>query len=256
MQDRAPSSIQVISRAAAVLRVCAHETGGLSLGQIAERVALPRSTVQRIVAALAAEGLLSAGTDSHSIRLGPEIHALAEAGRIDIVALAHPHLLQLSERVEETVDLAVLRRGHMVFIDQIAGPQRLRAVSAVGQKFPLHCTANGKAALALLEDEQIDRVLERSLERHTPATITDPVVLRQELGLIRQTGIAFDREEHSPGICAVGAAFRDPMAMTYAIAVPMPSIRFEETRAHVAQSVLDCAYAVLADVRRASAKSV
>ena len=169
---------------------------------------------------------------------------------------AHPHLLQLSERVEETVDLAVLRRGHMVFIDQIAGPQRLRAVSAVGQKFPLHCTANGKAALALLEDEQIDRVLERSLERHTPATITDPVVLRQELGLIRQTGIAFDREEHSPGICAVGAAFRDPMAMTYAIAVPMPSIRFEETRAHVAQSVLDCAHAVLADVRRASAKSV
>ena len=56
-----------------------------------------------------------------------------------------------SHRTQETVDLAVLRGDALVFIDQIAGTQRLRAVSSIGEAFPLTSTANGKACLALLD---------------------------------------------------------------------------------------------------------
>ena len=49
------SQVQVIARAAAILRALEDENSGLSLGQIAQRVSLARSTVQRIVAALSAE---------------------------------------------------------------------------------------------------------------------------------------------------------------------------------------------------------
>ena len=66
------SNIQVISRAAGILRILAQSSGGMSLGQIATRVNLPRSTVQRIVAALTAEGYVASdGEAVPSGRLQP-----------------------------------------------------------------------------------------------------------------------------------------------------------------------------------------
>ena len=185
------ATIQVLSRAAAILRAC-RDGEGLSLADIAQRVGLPRSTVQRIVRSLAIEGLLAAGSTARGIRLGPGIHALAAASRFDMVEFAHPYLKALSARLGETVDLAVLRSDHMVFIDQIAGSHRLRAVSAVGEKFPLHCTANGKAALAMLGDAAIREVCAGKLEAHTPATIRSMARLRKEIGRVRTGGLAFE----------------------------------------------------------------
>ena len=72
--------------------------------------------------------------------------------RSDFIALARPFLERLSEELHETVDLSTVKKDHLVFIDQVIGPQRLRTVSAVGETFPLYCTANGKAYLAQLSD--------------------------------------------------------------------------------------------------------
>ena len=76
--------------------------------------------------------------------------------RSDFVAMARPFLIKLSNELHETVDLASVQRDHLVFIDQVIGSQRLRTVSAVGETFPLYCTANGKAYLAQLDDEAIE----------------------------------------------------------------------------------------------------
>ena len=97
--------IQVIARAAAILRVMKDDNSGLSLGQIADRTRLARSTVQRIVNALADEGLVMTGERGGSLRLGPEIQAMASASRSDIT-----DLLTVASSVlyyGETVDLAL-----------------------------------------------------------------------------------------------------------------------------------------------------
>src|SRR5271165_1026976 len=129
------SQVQVIARAAAILRALEDEAAGLSLGQIAQRVNLARSTVQRIVAALAAEKFLIAASPNARVRLGPTILRLAASARADFVAAARPFLVRLSAELKETVDLAVVRGDHLVFVDQVIGPHRLRAVSAVGEAF-------------------------------------------------------------------------------------------------------------------------
>src|SRR5271154_7393626 len=67
------SQVQVIARAAAILRALEDEAAGLSLGQIAQRVNLARSTVQRIVAALEAEKFLIAASPTGRGRLRPTI---------------------------------------------------------------------------------------------------------------------------------------------------------------------------------------
>src|SRR5438105_4042272 len=166
------SQVQVIARAATILRALEQEKTGLSLGQIAQRVNLARSTVQRIVAALEAEKLVIAASPAGRVRLGPAILRLAASVRTDFAALARPFIVQLSNELKETVDLATVKKDHLVFIDQVIGSQRLRTVSAVGESFPLHCTANGKAYLAELDEPAIDRLIGRTCEPRTLKTLT------------------------------------------------------------------------------------
>ena len=220
--------IKVISKAAAILRACKQNNDGFSLSDIAKRIAVPRSTVQRIVNALVSEGLLQTTGAARTIRLGPEIHALSAAHRIDVVELAHPFLKKLSEQTGETVDLAKLKGDHMIFVDQVVGSHRLRAISSVGEIFPIHNTANGKAALALLSDDEIAALIDHSKWPD----------LKSEIAQIRRSGLAFDNEEHSPGIGAIGIAFKIATGEIYAVSIPMPAIRFKKLGSEFAQQLL------------------
>jgi DNA-binding IclR family transcriptional regulator len=232
------SQVQVIARAATILRALEEENSGLSLGQIAQRVNLARSTVQRIVAALETEKLVIAATPNGRVRLGPTILRLAASVRSDFIALARPFLERLSEELHETVDLSTVKKDHLVFIDQVIGAQRLRTVSAVGETFPLTCTANGKAYLAQLSDAAIEALLGRTYAARTPKTITAIEPLLTELKTVRRTGVAFDREEHTAGICAAGVAMHDPLGNAVAISVPVPSQRFVNRQALIAERLL------------------
>jgi DNA-binding IclR family transcriptional regulator len=232
------SQVQVIARAATILRALEDENAGLSLGQIAQRVNLARSTVQRIVAALETEKLVIAATPNGRVRLGPTILRLAASVRSDFISLARPFLENLSEELHETVDLSTVKKDHLVFIDQVIGAQRLRTVSAVGETFPLTCTANGKAYLAQLSDAAVEALIGRNYEARTPKTITRIDTLLTELKTVRRTGVAFDREEHTAGICAAGVAMHDPLGNAVAISVPVPSQRFVNRQALIAERLL------------------
>ena len=233
-----PQGIQVISRAAAILRALKEADDGLSLGQIARRVDLPRSTVQRIVNALASEGLVMTSPAGGGLRLGPEIQSLAAAGKIDIADFIRPLLTALSHKTGETVDLAELQVDHLIFIDQIVGTHRLRTAATVGEVFPLTSTANGKASLALLDDNSAVDLIKSELN----ANGSRPGLLRNllaEIELTRERGYAYDLDEYTDGISAVGAAFKTPDGQVYAISVPAPSRRFVESQQDLTDSLMD-----------------
>jgi len=231
--------IQVIARAAKILYTLKDHPNGLSLGQIAQLVGLPRSTVQRIVLALEKEGLIMHASPSVGFRLGPGLMVLAAAVHFDLRREVHPFLEELSKEIEETVDLAVPDRGRMLFIDQIPAPHRLRAVSAVGVHSPMHCTANGKAILAALPLDEAKKILyEMPLNAYTPYTITDPEKLLKELEEIRRVGVAYDREEFTEEICAVGATIRDSGGRLAAISVPLPASRFYGNEEKLAEALI------------------
>ncbi len=236
--------VQVISRAAEILRVLKNDNSGLSLGQIAERVQLPRSTVQRIVNALLSERLVMSSSAEGGLRLGSEIQSLAAAGRVNMAELVHPVLTDLARRMKETVDLAVFRDDHMVFLDQVVGTHRLRTVSAVGEVFPMTDTANGKAALSLFEDDRVVAIASRELKSGGESQRPLSDFLR-EIEDIRETGIAWDLDEHTQGISAAGFAFQDPVGLTYAISVPVPSHRFGTLKESLAEQLSEARTAVL-----------
>ena len=222
------NGIQVIARAGAILRTLRDNPDGMSLGQIAERVALPRSTVQRIIGALVAERLVMSGSRSAGLRLGPEIGSLAEAVRYNIVEQCRPLLEEITKKTGETTDLSVMRKDSMIFLDQLPGSHRLRTVSFVGEVFPLTTTANGRACLAQLPEDEARQLIEH--EWSQSGTSGDIASMLVELDDIRARGFAYDLDKHTMGISAIGFAFAGWGGDLHAISVPIPSTRFEEAR--------------------------
>jgi DNA-binding IclR family transcriptional regulator len=223
------SGVQVIDRAAAILKLLGASPEGMSFSALATRVDLPRTTVHRICRALQEVGFVSYNAGSGRLQLGSALVRLAVTARRDMRAVVQPYLERLSKEINETVDLAVLDGGHALFIAQHPAPQRqLMAVARVGVRFPAHCTANGKSLLAELPPEDLKHYLPERLEIPARKTVISRNTLLRELDEVRRTGLAFDREENGPGVCSVAVALTDMDGSVASMSVPMPASRFYE----------------------------
>lgn len=242
--ENTKGGIQVIERAAKILRALKTTPQGMSLGQIAKSVNLPRSTVQRIVGALQTERILIADIRGRGIRLGPELNALAEATRYNMVESCRSSLTELATETGETADLSVFRGTSMIFLDQVPGTHRLRTISSVGESFPLSSTANGRSCLSRLENDEVEKIV--SLEWKERNIDGDMSNFLTRLEDVRRTGLAFDLNEHTDGISAVGFAFKDWVGDLHSISVPVPSMRFDSQREHIEKAISKTA----ADVRK------
>lgn len=238
---KSPLGVQIIARAAEVLRALEGCEQGLSLGQLAKQLGLRKSTVQRIVAALDQEKFVTAATTQAGVRLGPALIRIARSAKFGLAELAHSSLEELAQRTGETVNLAIMDGSKAVFVDHIEGSHRLRAVSAIGMSFPLHCSANGKAMLAAL-DETVRLDLKRTIHftRFTPNSICTWKQLEAEIDKIRKIGVAFDIEEDTIGISAVGASIKGPEGEIAAISLPTPSVRFVNNNRELEAALRDC----------------
>lgn len=226
----ATAGIGVVARSAALLRALADTTSGMSLGQIAKQIGLPRSTVQRLVSALEAEGFIRSGVGAGQITLGPEFLRIAGHARGAILDRIRPIMVHLSGQLEETVDFSSIQRDCIVFLEQVTGRQRLAAVSHVGDSFPLHCTSVGKAYLATRSRGDIEATIGDHYEKFTEHTLGTLDDLMPQLEMAKRDGYAFDLEEHTLGIRAIGLAFADQMGNWYGLSVPMPATRFAQKR--------------------------
>lgn len=224
------AKIQVIARAASVLRALEHEPDGLSLGAIAQRLKLPRSTIQRIVGALEAENLLIAASPMGRVKLGPALLRLSASVQNPVSSFAKSHMADIARDLSEAVDLSVMGRTHAILIEQTMGAHRMHATAAIAEKFPLHCTASGKAMLALLTDTEVEQKIGRSYTTHTEHTRTTLDALLPDLHEAQRTGLAYDLEEHALGVCGVAVGFKDALGNRLALSVSGASSRFNELK--------------------------
>ncbi|MDR7486599.1 MAG: IclR family transcriptional regulator [Armatimonadota bacterium] len=202
--------VQSVERAMSLLVALGEADRPLSVRELSDRVSLPRPTVYRLLQTLQRHGAASA-TDGGFV-VGPRILWLAaqRLEQTELRAVGRPFLLDLRDRTGETVHLAVLEQGQVVYVDKVESPGPMRMASAVGKIMPAHCTALGKAMLAHLPPAQVREILaRRGMPRRTPQTITDPDRLFAELEAVRARGYAIDNVENEEGIRCVGAAVLD-----------------------------------------------
>jgi DNA-binding IclR family transcriptional regulator len=250
--DRTDGGVHSVARAIDILRVLGEASGDLTLGQIAERSGVPRSTVHRIVQTLREANFVAAGSGHGGLRLGPELARLAAISRAQMIPLVRPYLEWLSQKVDEGSSLAILDGSSVRFLDQAVAGHGLRAVSLVGSAFPAYCTANGKALLAALPTPTLDSVLPARMRPLTDHTIVRRAQLLAELDEIRATGIAYDREEHAVGVCAVGRVIRDAAGNLAAITVATPSSRFYGREEELVDALVETTRRVDAALRHAA----
>jgi IclR family KDG regulon transcriptional repressor len=203
-------SVQSIDRVIGLLDALGESSRPLNVRELSTQVQLPRPTIYRLMQTLASHGLVSPA--GGGFVLGPRILSLAaqRLEQIELRAVGHERLRELRDQTAETVHLAVLEQGHVVYIDKIESPGPLRMASAVGKIMPAHCTALGKAMLACLPADTARRILHAyGMPRRTVNTITDVPRLMEELTAIRARGFAIDNVENEDGIRCVAAAILD-----------------------------------------------
>jgi DNA-binding IclR family transcriptional regulator len=116
----------------------------------------------------------------------------------------------LWKATQETVNLAVLDQGTVLYVDVIESPHEFRLSSRVGTRRSVHVTALGKALAAFLPEETRENILNSiAFQPATPRTIGNLVQFRQELEKIRRQGYAVDDEEAVQGARCVSAPILD-----------------------------------------------
>lgn len=231
--------IQVISRAAALLREVAANPDGLSLGQLASATGLARSTVQRIVYALESEHLVQAGAGG--VRPGWGLRRLAELPGPGIARELRSDLYALFEATHETIDISTLADGEVLFMDRFLSDQEVRAVPTLGVDYPAYSMSNGKALLSLCTDAEICALYgQGELQRLTPNTLGNIDALLKQIAAIRKGAFAIDLEEHAVGTCAVGLPVGHYRGVTLAISVVLPVTRFAARRKEIEKALAEC----------------
>ena len=172
-----------------------------------------------------AERFVANDPQGRGLRLGPEFTALAGVARFNIVEHCRLFLTELTQKTGETADLSVMRGVGMTFLDQVPGTHRLTTISKVDEVFPAHHHRQ-RAAPASPNCPRTRRIRLVMAEWERNGVEGDVPRFLDRLEKVRRTGLAFDLDEHSDGISAIGFGFRDWGGTLHAISVPMPSTRF------------------------------
>ncbi|RBP31833.1 IclR family transcriptional regulator [Marinobacter pelagius] len=239
-QDQNPEprhgGIQVIARAAAIMRVLGTHPDGLSLGELARELSLPRSTVQRIIAALETEGFAEHARSGY--RLGPELGRLLYHTQVDVISVARPLLDELSQSLDETVVFCTAERERVLVIDRVVAERELRVVPPMGTiRVPFHSTAPGKALMANMDDQRVGALLDLA-EAETSEKTVDRQGLLREIQTVRRTGVAEEMEEYREGITAFAVALETYLGH-FAVAVVVPTFRARHHRKEYVQPLKD-----------------
>ena len=168
----------------------------------------PKATLYRLLQTLTHQGMLALDPDQGTYALGVRLVRLAHAAwaQSSLAPIARPYLDELAAQTGETIHLAQMDLGQVLYVDKRNASRPVEMFAQAGKVGPAYCTGVGKAMLAWATPEALEQALARqSFYRHTDHTLDTPEKLLAELQAIRARGHAFDREEHEAGIicCAV-----------------------------------------------------
>jgi len=207
------SQVPAATRALRVLRYLAEQPDPVTLGSIADRVGLPRSTAYHLLNAMIAEGFVVHLSDEHRYGLGV---AAFEVGsgytrQEPLQRIARRHLARLVDSVQQSAHLAVLHGRDVLYVLEERALGKPPLVTDVGVRLPAHLTASGRAILAALPANQVralypDRSAFTSRHGTGPTSLT---ALRSLLAETRQRGHAFEEGEVTPGLASVASSVLD-----------------------------------------------
>lgn len=220
-----------MDRAITVLEILARE-GSAGVSEIADEVGVHKSTAFRLLAALEDHDMVEQNHERGKYQLSFGVLRIASSipSRLDIVRQAQAVVDELAVRLDETVNLAVVREHYAVHVQQALGSAAVATQNWVGQLTPLHATSSGKVLLAFMSEEQCNAILDKTdLQAFTEHTTTSRRALLEQLRQVREDGFATAYEELETGLNAAAVPVRDHTgAVVAALSVSGPAYRIDK----------------------------
>ncbi|MCQ2554353.1 MAG: IclR family transcriptional regulator [Clostridia bacterium] len=223
--------IQSVNRAIQILNLY-RTYGELGVVEIAQKLGLNKSTAYGLINTLQSNDFLEQVEGTKKYRLGISLFELGEAflSRVDVVSEIKQLFAPLVDKYPVTIHIASHRHGNVIYLDKIDKGTSLIRTSNVGKSAPMYCTGVGKAMLAYLPEEYLEKyIYSAPFIPFTPNTITSRERLKMELDQVRETGVAVDRNEVEMGLSCVAAPILTREGLPeYAVSLSFAYQRIEE----------------------------
>lgn len=200
-----------VRKAVALVELLCDRDKPLGLSEISHELELNKHMVLRLLSTLEEVGWVvkNAEGPKYTVSLQPFHHASKAVRRMDLrSAAAHP-MRELWEETGESTFLSILYRDTVMLLEHLDGVGSIRVSAHIGERYPLNCTAAGKALMAFGDPDLLTRASQGGFERPTPNSLGTLNELRKELKVIREQGFALDREECVTGVICVSAPVFD-----------------------------------------------
>jgi DNA-binding IclR family transcriptional regulator len=206
--------LPAVDRAMSLFELLAESQTGLTLSQLSRKLDIPKSTVHYLLHTLHTRGYVQRSADGRHYSLGLRLADVARAdnAELSLRVPAIPYLRQIVSRLDLTATLAVRRSAEAFLVARVESRHDAGGGAWVGRHVDLHCTAQGKALIVNLSDEELSKLFAgRELARFTTKTICSLSALKAHLIEVRAKGFAVNDEEMVAGVRAVGAPVVDSL---------------------------------------------
>lgn len=232
MSDERSTAIKSADRTLSVLEYLATTPAPRRLGEIADALEIPKSSLHGLLHNMKARGWLSADESDSGLRYGIGPQALTVGASYllsdDIVRRSSAMLDSLSFELGETIHLGVLEGTDMMYLAKRDARHNLRLVSAVGVRLPAYATALGKVLMAELDPDMLTQRLGLPRRSLTPKTLVDERQLRADLTDSLARGYAIDDEESTEGVRCFAVPLGGTTPHTHAVSCSVPIARLDD----------------------------
>ncbi|MCX5570116.1 MULTISPECIES: IclR family transcriptional regulator [Kaistia] len=248
-ETRVRNGVPVIDRTFDLLDALEGAPEGLSAPALVEAMAVPRSTVYRILNSLLARKVVRRGFHGNFV-LGNRLVSLAAHVRsdprgVDLAQVATPIMQALSDETGEPLKLSVRDGDQANVIAATIGKPDSTFAPALASRYPLHAGAASKVIMAHMPAEDLALLLDAPFIRYTPRTIDDPKHLAAELARVRKRGFANDLGEHNGRVHAIAVPVFDTGGrFLAALSVPFLADRDDSFRLRMRQALAVAAQAI------------
>lgn len=221
-----------LARGLDILELLSEEPGGMELHQIAKALSIPKSSAFNLIHTLLGKRYVAYDEATARYTLSLRMFEMGSAAVKDVTeqSVVHQYMQRVYTGCNETVHCGVPDGTEVVYVDKLESTHSIRMTSRVGARFPLYCTAMGRAVLACWPEEHVRELYRNyAFQKLTPHTVDTLEDLLSEIARVRQQGYAAEFEESNENVCCFAVAIRDRVGKPlYAVSVSMPAFRASE----------------------------
>ncbi|MFD5515774.1 IclR family transcriptional regulator C-terminal domain-containing protein [Streptomyces sp. NPDC127066] len=215
-QELGREFVESLARGLTVITAFGEGRGELTLTAVAQATGLARATARRALITLEHLGYVT--THDRVFRLTPRVLGLGfpPLSRTTLPEIAAPHLTELSQRLHDSVSLAVLTGDEIQYTGHVSTRGIMSVHVTVGTRLPAYATSLGRAILADLPETRTTEIPAGAPDAVSGRTGTDPELSRAELDRVRAAGYALVEAELEQGLRSIAVPVRDLAGRTVA----------------------------------------